>query len=113
MLLKVEPSLRELAQAPRLWRRGGPRGRGLPRGVHPAPPQPPQCKPVLGVGGGTRYFATAIFFLKVLIEVTTLSDGLNVYRIVLQSAIMQFFAFFSGLRLVTRILKITEFDMHC
>lgn len=85
MLRKAEPSLRELAQAqaPRLWRRGGSRGRGLPRGVDPAPPRPPPCKPALGVGGGTPYSATAIFFLKVLVEVMTLSDGRNVFRILL------------------------------
>lgn len=83
VLLEVEPSLRELAQAPRLWRRSGLGGRGLPRGVHPAPPRRPVCKPVLRVGGGAPYSATAIFFLKVLMEVSTLSFGLNVYRTVL------------------------------
>lgn len=80
MLREVEPSRREQAQAPRLWRRGGARGRGFARGVDPAPPRPPLCKPALGIGGGTPYSATAIFFLKVLLEMMILSDGLKVYR---------------------------------
>lgn len=34
---------------------------------------------VLGLGGSTPYSFTAIFFLKLLMEVMTLSDGLKVY----------------------------------
>lgn len=63
------------------WRQGGPRGRELPwRRPGPAP-CPPLCKLVLRVGGRAPLLpATAIFSLKVLREVMTLTDVLlNVY----------------------------------
>ena len=68
------------ADTPALGGRAG-RGAGPPTWRRPGPaPGPPMFKLVLRVGGRAPYSATAIFSLKVLREVMTLTDVLlNVY----------------------------------